>query len=79
METARSRSLLPSGRRVIPDAPVGVVGMTVEESVHSGGGNVIEKYTAVGTAPSHRASRGRSAQSRVAPGAEYRGPPRSLR
>lgn len=32
-----------------PDAPVGVVGMTVEESVHSGGGNVIE-YTAVGTA-----------------------------
>jgi uncharacterized protein YbjQ (UPF0145 family) len=32
-----------------PDAPIGVVGMSVDESVHGGGGNVIE-YTAVGTA-----------------------------
>ena len=32
-----------------PDAPVGVVGMKVDEQAHAGGGNVIE-YTAIGTA-----------------------------
>jgi uncharacterized protein YbjQ (UPF0145 family) len=32
-----------------PDAPKGVVGMTVTEQAHSGTGNVVE-YTAIGTA-----------------------------
>ncbi len=37
-----------------PDAPVGVVGMTVEENAHAGAMNLIE-YTAVGTAVAHTA------------------------
>jgi uncharacterized protein YbjQ (UPF0145 family) len=35
-----------------PDAPAGVVGMTVEETAHAGVANLIE-YTAVGTAVTH--------------------------
>ncbi len=35
-----------------PDAPVGVVGMSVSERTHAGANNVIE-YTAVGTAVAH--------------------------